>query len=140
MRKGSANKNELKDGNDAVTQNSKEVTGIVTRAILSEELEARDYVTKDYLREEFLSFEARLDAKLDTKMDAKFLGQRKEYERYAGAWAENLQSQMSAIAEMVVSMAEDMTSIKEWIREDHQRIHSQIDFRLNALETSASKA
>ena len=61
--------------------------------------------------------------------------QRKEYERYAGALVEDFQSKLDAITEVVVSTAEDVTSIKEWIKEDHYNTHQIINSRLNILET-----
>ncbi len=63
--------------------------------------------------------------------------QRKEYERYMGALAEDFQSKLDAITEVVVSTAEDVTSIKEWIKEDHYNTHQIINSRLNVLETSS---
>lgn len=63
--------------------------------------------------------------------------QRKEYERYMGALAEDFQSKLDVITEVVVSTAEDVTSIKEWIKEDHYNTHQIINSRLNVLETSS---
>jgi hypothetical protein len=59
--------------------------------------------------------------------------QRKEYERYVGALAENFQSKLDSIVEVVVA-AEDMASIKEWIKEDHYNTHLVINSRRSALE------
>lgn len=73
---------------------------------------------------------------LDEVLDERLSDQRKEYERYMGAWAESLQSQISAIAEMLASVAEDMSEVKRWINEDHYRIHQRIDSRFNALEAA----
>lgn len=49
--------------------------------------------------------------------------QRKEYERYMGSLVEDFQSKLDAITEIVVATAEDMTSIKDWIKEDHYNTH-----------------
>ena len=62
--------------------------------------------------------------------------QRKEYERYIGALAEDFQSKLDAITEIVVATAEDMTSIKDWIKEDHYNTHLTINTRLTVLESS----
>ena len=89
-----------------------------------------EVVTRRILKEEFVIFEA--------KTDLKIVEQRKEFERYVGAIAEEFHSRLSAVAEMVAATAEDMSSIKEWIREDHARVHSIIDVRLSGLEVVRS--
>lgn len=133
MQKRSLSKKKLEEESSTSSGQFLNIDEVVTRRILNEELEVRDYVTKTYLYEEL----ERRDYVTKSYLHEEMTTQRKEYERYAGAWAENIQSQMGALAEMLASVAENMTSVKEWIKEDHYRVHTHIDFRLNALEASA---
>jgi hypothetical protein len=93
-----------------------------------------EIVARRVLVEELSNFETRFEAKIDVKI----LDRRKEYERYMGALVEDFQSKLDAITEVVVATAEDMTSIKDWIKEDHYNTHLIINSRLNVLEAGAT--
>lgn len=124
-------KDKIGQGNNVPTTQTIDMDEVVTRRILAEEFAKFE----DRFEEKL---DAKLDAKLDSKLDTKLSQQRKEYERYMGALAEDFQSKLDAITEVVVATAEDMTSLKNWIKEDHYNVHMRIDSRLNVLEASGS--
>ena len=149
MRKRSQNKKELKDGkiepfnssaNEVlirrVLNEELEVRNYVTKEFLFEELERRNYVTKEFLFEEL----ERRDYVTKDYLREEMTIQRKEYERYVGSLAEDFQSKLDAVIEVVVATAEDMTDLKRWIKEDHYNTHTTINSRLNALEGLARPA
>lgn len=58
---------------------------------------------------------------------------------YVDILVEKINTKLDSIIEMVGGMAEDLSSIKSWIKEHEQVTHKSIEFRLNSLESSTSK-
>ena len=118
----------------------KKLETFVTKEYFDKELDKKlnNFVTKDY-------FEETLDIKLKdviskdyfkNTLDESLEKQRVEYEGHVSALTEDFQSSLAAVAEVVVAVARDMESIKEYIQE-HKELHFRIDTRLNILEAAA---
>lgn len=58
---------------------------------------------------------------------------------YVDILVSKINVKLDSIIEMVGGMAEDLSSIKSWIKEHEQVTHRSIEFRLNSLESTTSK-
>lgn len=57
---------------------------------------------------------------------------------YVDILVSKINVKLDSIIEMVGGMAEDLSSIKSWIKEHEQVTHRSVEFRLNSLESTTS--
>lgn len=99
-------------------------------ASVDERVDMDEVVTRRILSEEFEKFEARfeakIDMKLDSKLDSKLTEQRKEYERYLGALAEDFNDKIKSIGEGISMILERGAEDSEKNRREHEWFKNRI--------------